>query len=148
MQILPFDLKVNINCNCEIGVIKEMDQTGLLVHIEFFQSNDSPYCETVRKMLLDILASDIGKNLLIEEVDINSEAGKTKAKSYQLKNVPSIAINGRMKFIGVPHPVLLFNEVKRIIREEQPKKPGPPKTQYVGSPKFPKKKDDEFSLYT
>lgn len=128
-----------------------MQQPELLVHIEFFYAKDCPYCPSVKKMLLELLESDTGKYVIIEEIDINSQIGKDRLKNYNLKGVPSLAINGTLKFAGVPHPILFLNEVKRQIEKQQQSQksqstiPQPP---FLRPSEVPKNDESELSFYT
>ena len=126
-----------------------MDQKpSILVHIEFFQAKDCPYCPTVRKMLLEeLFKSELGKFLLIEEIDVNTAVGRERSKRYKLKGVPSLAFNGKLKFAGIPHPVLLKNEVKRLIKGETPK-PKDPKQKLFKPSELHKKDEGELPFYT
>jgi len=121
---------------------------SIIVHIEFFQAKECPYCPTVRKILLDeLFNSELGKFLLIEEIDINTPIGRERSKKYQLKGVPSLAINGKLKFAGIPHPVLLKNEVKRLVTGETPK-PKRPKQKFFKPSELPKNDEGELPFYT
>ncbi len=121
---------------------------SILVHIEFFQAKDCPYCPTVRKMLLDeLFNSELGKYLLIEEIDINTSVGRERSKKYKLKGVPSLAFNGKLKFAGIPHPVLLKNEVKRLVKGETPK-PKRSKQKFLKPADLTKNDERELPFYT
>ncbi|NVM53750.1 MAG: thioredoxin family protein [Candidatus Helarchaeota archaeon] len=119
-----------------------------LVQIEFFQAKDCPYCPTVRKMLLELIDSELGKHVIIAEIDINSPIGRELAKHYQLKGVPSIAMNGKLKFAGVPHPLLFLNEIKRLLKDNKRPKPKLQNHDYIKRSELPKKDDTELSFYT
>ncbi|MHA1267065.1 MAG: thioredoxin family protein [Candidatus Helarchaeota archaeon] len=122
----------------------------LLVHIEFFKARDCPYCPTVKKMLLELLESDLGKYLIIEEIDIHTSIGRERMKPYKLKGVPSIAMNGTLKFAGIPHPILFRNEVRRLIKKTQPKKAdsASSKPSFTKHSNFSKRDNGEISFYT
>ncbi len=117
------------------------------VHIEFFYAEECPYCPTVRKMIDELINSKLGLQVIVEEIDINSPAGQERVKLYKkLKGVPAVAIDGTLKFMGVPHPTLLFNEVKKIAHKNKTPKRAKPK--YTPPSKIPRKSDDELSFYT
>ena len=52
------------------------------------------------------------KQILKEEVDITVDT--TRASQYGIMSVPAIAINGELKFIGVPKK----EELKKALQEE------------------------------
>ncbi|MFX1297909.1 MAG: thioredoxin family protein [Promethearchaeota archaeon] len=124
----------------------KQDSEGF-IHIEFFSAKHCPHCPIVRKMLKELIESELGMHVIIEEIDIHSSIGQERVKFYKnAKGVPAIAIDGKMKFIGVPPPILLFNEVKRLVKGQH--KPNPSKPNHIKPPQFPKKSDDELSFYT
>jgi len=86
-----------------------------LINIEFFYSKECLYYPHVLETLQELIESDLGFYLIIEVIDVNSPAGKKHAKHYELKAVPSIAIEGNLKFMGVPHPTLLSNEIRKLL---------------------------------
>ena len=118
------------------------------IHIEFFYSNQCPYCPTVRKILKDLIKSKLGLYVIVEEINVNSIAGTQRMQNYEkIRGVPAIAIEGQLKFMGIPHPSSLYSEVKNLIKQNiKPKSPRPEK--FIKPPELPKKSDDEFSLYT
>ncbi|MDD1778449.1 MAG: thioredoxin family protein [Candidatus Helarchaeota archaeon] len=121
-----------------------------LIHIEFFWSPSCPYCPNVQEMLEDLINSELGKYLIIEMIDVDSPVGQTRAKSYALKGVPSLAINGHLKFIGVPHPSLLNLEIRKLVnkREEKSRALEPVQPPQIDPSPLPEKQDTDFSLYT
>jgi thioredoxin 1 len=121
-----------------------------VICIEFIYAEECPYCPTVKQMLLDLLESEaVNDFIIIEEIDINSAIGKERAFKYKLKGVPAIALNGKLKFQGVPHPTLLLGEVKRLIRESQNPKPlKPQKSQPIIPPDVSDKSDNDMFFYT
>lgn len=128
-------------------------EDSTFIHIEFFYSTDCPYCPSARKLLAELIESELGLHIIIEEVNVESPAGMNRLKMYpDFRGVPSIAINGKMKFVGIPHPTLLFNEVKRLIEEEQkinfPKYPDYPSSPSKKSSDISKDGKDKFSFYT
>jgi hypothetical protein len=97
-------------------------------------------------MLQDLVKTDVGPNIIIELIDVDSPAGRERAKHYQIKGVPSIAMEGTLKFMGVPHLSLVTNEIRKLISNYGPIKP--PKQEPMEPPSFTEKLDNEFSLYT
>ncbi|MHA1131401.1 MAG: thioredoxin family protein [Candidatus Helarchaeota archaeon] len=116
------------------------------VHIEFFYGEDCPYCPTVRKMLDELIKSELGSHVIIEAININSPAGTSRVRFYsKLKGVPAIAIDGILKFMGVPHPTKLFNEVKKLTIQNKESEPA--KFKFHSPSKF-SKKGDNLTFYT
>ncbi|VVC72168.1 Thioredoxin [uncultured archaeon] len=54
-------------------------------------------------------------NLILLEVSIATNEGLERAKEYNVQATPTIAINGKVAFVGVPTPQALHD----IIVEEQ-----------------------------
>ncbi len=120
-----------------------------LIHIEFFWSPSCPYCPNVQVMLEDLINTDLGPYIVIEMIDVDTPVGQARAKSYQIRGVPSLAIDGNLKFIGVPHPTLLSNEIRKLVnKREKPNPLEPISPEQIEPSPLPEKQDHEFSLYT
>jgi small redox-active disulfide protein 1 len=81
------------------------------VYIETFTSPGCANCSLVKK-LLEELTNELKGDITVEEVDITAEP--TRAAQYGVMSVPAVAINGILKFIGVPKR----EELKKAITEE------------------------------
>jgi len=117
-----------------------------LINIEFFYAKDCPYCPHVLETLQDLIKTELGPHIIIELIDVESPAGKERAKRYDIKAVPSIAIEGTLKFMGVPHPTLISDEIRKLISNYESIKPL--KQEPMEPPSFPEKQNNESSLYT
>ncbi|KPV63206.1 MAG: putative Thioredoxin [Candidatus Bathyarchaeota archaeon BA1] len=80
-------------------------------YIEMFTSPGCANCPAVKKMLKEMV-SELKGDITIEEVDITVDP--TRAAQYGLMSVPAVAINGILKFVGVPKK----EELKKAIVEE------------------------------
>lgn len=81
------------------------------VYIEMFTSPGCANCPAVKKMLRG-LADELRGDVTIEEVDITVDP--TRAAQYGVMSVPAVAVNGILKFVGVPRR----EELKKAIVEE------------------------------
>lgn len=81
------------------------------VYIEMFTSPGCANCPAVKKMLKE-LSSELKGDITVEEVDITVDP--TRAAQYAVMSVPAVAINGVLKFVGVPRR----EELKKAIAEE------------------------------
>lgn len=81
------------------------------VYVEEFMSPGCVGCPTVQEMLKELSIEFKGK-LIVEEVDITVDTAR--ATQYGIMSVPAIAINGILKFVGVPSK----EELKKAILEE------------------------------
>lgn len=81
------------------------------VYVEDFTSPGCVECPAV-KVMLEELSEELECELIIEEVDITTDP--TRAAQYGIMSVPAIAINGALKFIGLPER----EELKRAITDE------------------------------
>ena len=80
-------------------------------YIELFSSEGCQDCEAVKKLLDQIIQQQTG--LELEIVDIAEDA--SRAEEYGIISVPSIVINGELKFAGeVPDP----EQLKNILNDE------------------------------
>ena len=81
------------------------------VYVEEFMSPGCMGCPAVKEMLEELSVEFEGK-LIIDEVDITVDTAR--ATQYSIMSVPAIAINGILKFVGVPSK----EELKKAILEE------------------------------
>ncbi len=81
------------------------------VYVEDFTSPGCVECPAVKEMLEE-LSAELECELIVEEVDITMDA--TRAAQYGIMSVPAIAINGVLKFVGLPNK----EELKEAITDE------------------------------
>jgi len=81
------------------------------VYVEDFMSPGCVGCPAVKAMLEE-LSIEFEDKLIVEEVDITVDT--TRATQYGIMSVPALAINGILKFVGVPSK----EELKKAILEE------------------------------
>ena len=81
------------------------------VYVEEFMSPGCVGCPAVKEMLEE-LSEELSGEVTVEEVDITIDT--TRAAQYGIMSVPAIAINGALKFVGVPTK----EELKNALAEE------------------------------
>ncbi len=81
------------------------------LYIEDFMSPGCVGCPAVKEMLKS-LSEELNGEITIEEVDITVDTAR--AAQYGIMSVPAIAINGELKFMGVPKK----EELKKALTEE------------------------------
>jgi thioredoxin 1 len=81
------------------------------VYVEEFMSPGCVGCPAVQEMLKELSIEFKGK-LIVEEVDITVDTAR--ATQYGIMSVPAVAVNGILKFVGVPGK----EELKKAILEE------------------------------
>ena len=81
------------------------------VYVEEFMSPGCVGCPAVKAML-EGLSVEFKDKLIVEEVDITVDT--SRATQYGIMSVPALAINGILKFVGVPSK----EELKKAILEE------------------------------
>jgi len=81
------------------------------VYVEEFMSPGCAGCPAVKEMLKELSIEFEGK-LIVEEVDITVDTAR--AAQYGIMSVPAVAINGILKFMGVPSK----GDLKKAILEE------------------------------
>jgi len=62
--------------------------------------------------MLKSLSEELSGEITVEEVDITVDSAR--AAQYGIMSVPAIAINGELKFMGVPKK----EELKKVLMEE------------------------------
>ena len=80
------------------------------VYVEEFMSPGCVGCPVVKEMLKN-LSEELSGEVTVEEVDITVDT--TRASQYGVMSVPAIAINGELKFMGVPKQ----EELKQALME-------------------------------
>lgn len=86
------------------------------IYVEEFSSPGCVGCPEVREMLKE-LSAELEGEIEIEEVDITVDT--SRAAQYGIMSVPAIALNGVLKFIGVPDKEGLKKAlVEELEREE------------------------------
>ncbi len=80
-------------------------------YVEMFTSPGCANCPAVKKMLKE-LSDELKGDITVEEVDITVDPAR--ASQYGVMSVPAVAINGILKFIGVPSR----EDLKKAIVEE------------------------------
>jgi len=83
------------------------------VKVEVYTSPTCPYCPYATKLIHEV-APSFGDSLTVEEIDTWSPEGEKRAMNYNLMAVPTIVINGKVKFVGVPKK----EDLEKAIREE------------------------------
>jgi len=81
------------------------------VYVEEFMSPGCVGCPQVKEMLKS-LSEELSGEITIEEVDITVDTAR--AVQYGIMSVPALAINGELKFMGVPKK----EELKKVLQEE------------------------------
>lgn len=81
------------------------------VYVEEFMSPGCVGCPAVKDMLEE-LSGELGDKLIVEEVDISVDTAR--AAQYGIMSVPAVAVNGILKFTGIPRK----EELKKAILEE------------------------------
>jgi glutaredoxin len=82
-------------------------------YIELFSSSGCQDCDAVKELLNQIIGRYTGVDL--EIVDIGEEADR--AEEYGIISVPSIVINGELRFTGeVPEPTQLEETIKNELQ--------------------------------
>ena len=77
-------------------------------YIEIFSSSGCGDCPAVKKMLKEI-SDELEDDITIEEVNITVDP--TRASQYGIMSVPAVAVNGILKFVGVPSREELKKEI-------------------------------------
>jgi thioredoxin 1 len=87
------------------------------VEIEVYTSPTCPYCPHAMKLLNEV-APSFGQNVTVEEVNSWSEEGQTRALKHGIMAVPTIVINGKVKFVGVPKKDELVKAIQEEVNKE------------------------------
>lgn len=82
----------------------------------FMEVLTTPQCTDCRKALSSAkrIAEAFGDSVFLMQVDTSTDEGNARAAEYGVRSVPTIAINGRLAFEGVPQKKTL----KKFIEDE------------------------------
>ena len=78
-----------------------------MVKVELFISQTCPYCPMARELLNKVMKNRKDIELIV--YDIMDD--RTKALEYGIMAIPAIAINDKIKFVGVPEEKELLAEL-------------------------------------
>ena len=80
------------------------------VYVEDFMSPGCVGCPAVETMLTELIG-ELGGDITVEKVDVTVDTAR--AVQYGIMAVPAIAVNGELKFSGIPKK----DEVKKALQE-------------------------------
>ena len=58
-------------------------------------------------------------SVILHEVNMITEQGQQRAQEYGIKATPTIAINGRVAFVGIPEADALKQKIISAVKEEK-----------------------------
>jgi len=80
------------------------------VKIEVFYTEMCPYCPAALELVREVGAKF--SDIIVEEVNTSTSEGMARANGYRIFSVPTIVINGKVAFVGVPEKEELIKAVK------------------------------------
>ncbi len=86
----------------------------MAIRVEVFTSNSCPHCPAAIKVAEEA-KNAIDADIDVEIVDINDPVNRQRAMDYQIMAVPTIAINGKVEFVGAPTKEQMIEKIKFII---------------------------------
>ena len=84
------------------------------VNVEVFYSEMCPYCPAAIKLVHEVNAKF--SDIIVEEVNTSTSEGMAKTEKYQIFSVPTIVINGKVAFVGVPNKDELIEAVETKLK--------------------------------
>ena len=83
----------------------------MTIEIEILKTRHCPSCGPATDLLKRI--SNKMSNIVLRETYIDTSEGQKRAMRYRIMSVPTILINGSVKFIGLPKE----SDLKRALEE-------------------------------
>lgn len=85
----------------------------MAIRVEVFSSNSCPHCPGAIKVAQEA-QNDMDLDIEVEVVNVNDPANMARARDYQIMAVPTIAINGKVEFVGAPTEDQLVSKITEI----------------------------------
>lgn len=85
----------------------------MAIRVEVFSSNSCPHCPSAIKVAEEA-QNDMGLDIEVEVVNVNDPDNMQRARDYQIMAVPTIAINGKVEFVGAPTKDQLVSKINEI----------------------------------
>jgi len=89
------------------------------VKVEVYTTPMCPYCPYAIRMMREI-APSFGDDVVTEEVNTWSPEGQTRALKHGITAVPTIVINDKVKFVGVPRKEDLVKAIQEELKKTNP----------------------------
>jgi len=89
------------------------------VKVEVYTAPTCPYCPYATRMMQEI-APSFGEDVVTEEVNTWSPEGQTRALKHGIIAVPTIVINDKVKFVGVPRKEDLVKAIQEELKRTSP----------------------------
>lgn len=84
------------------------------VKIEVFYSEKCPYCPDAIALVHEVNTEF--SDTTVEEVNTSTSEGAARAVGYQVFAVPTIVINGKVSFVGLPDKKELIEAVESELK--------------------------------
>lgn len=85
----------------------------MAIKVEVFSSNSCPHCPGAIKVAEDA-QKDMDLDIDVEVVNVNDPDNMQRARDYQIMAVPTIAVNGKVEFVGAPTEDQLVSKINEI----------------------------------
>ena len=87
------------------------------VKLEVFTSHACPYCPAALEIVKEV-EEELDGLIEWQEIDTSDELGRTKAIAYEIRSVPAIVINSKLRFVGVPEKEELATAIEDLAGNE------------------------------
>lgn len=84
-----------------------------MVKIEVFTSPMCPHCPAAKRVVEEVVSEMNEANIEVEHVDVMKEP--ERAANYGIMAVPTIVIDGEVKFVGAPTKEALKDELAKYL---------------------------------
>jgi len=88
------------------------------VFIEVLTSPNCPHSPRAMRVARKVAGRRFPAPVILREVSVATEEGAARAQEYEITATPSIAINGRVAFVGVPEAGELSKAVEETIENQ------------------------------
>ena len=89
------------------------------VYVEVLTSPNCPYSPKALRIAETVTRKTFGESVVLREISVATSEGEMIANEYQIEATPTITINGKIAFVGVPSARVLGGLIKVEFEREK-----------------------------
>lgn len=89
----------------------------MATYVEVITSPNCPHSQKALRLAQRVVTTM--DSVILQEVSMITQQGQQRAHDYGVKATPTIAINGRVEFVGIPEQEALREKIKYAVKDER-----------------------------